>query len=123
MSIFKLSFGSIIIIQNNLAEVIVNQGVVMDDTLVDEYHKFVLNHLMAPCGLLVNKKNSYTYTFSAQKRICNLKEIEHMAVVTQTSGGVMSTQTLLNVSGSIHKTTKLFEDREEALIWLKKKLA
>ncbi|SFD16611.1 hypothetical protein [Algibacter pectinivorans] len=123
MGIFKLSFGTITILQNNLAEVIVDEGIVMDDCSVAEFHKFIVNKLEAPCGLMVNKKYSYTYTFSAQKRIGVLKEIEHVAVVTQTSAGIMSTQTLLNVSGFIEETTRLFQDREEALIWLKKKLA
>ncbi|MEP3838986.1 MAG: hypothetical protein ABJM36_15180 [Algibacter sp.] len=123
MSVFKLSFGSIIILHDKLAEVIVNQGVVMNESRVDEYHNFLLRHLKPPFGLLVNKKNSYTYTFSAQKIIGSLKEIESIAILAKTSGGVMSTETLLNINGAIYKNSKLFQDREEALLWLKKELA
>lgn len=66
MSSHRLSFGIINILKNNLAEVIVDEGIVMDVVMIDEYHDFLLNTLDAPFALLVNKKHSYTYTFSAQ---------------------------------------------------------
>ncbi|WP_219930765.1 hypothetical protein [Algibacter marinivivus] len=123
MSSYKLSFGTINILQNNLAEVIVDEGVVMDEISVDEYHDFLLNNLEAPMGLLINKKNSYSYTFEAQKSIVHLDAIKSMAVVTQTSGAVMSTKTLINVNGNIYRNIKLFQERENALSWLYKELS
>lgn len=120
MGSYKLSFGTIIILQSNLAEVIVDEGVVMDEISVDEYHDFLLNNLEVPMYLLINKKNSYTYTFEAQKSIVHLDEIKSMAVITKTSGAVMSTETLINVNGNIYRNIKLFQERESALIWLKK---
>ncbi|PWH81850.1 hypothetical protein DIS18_13835 [Algibacter marinivivus] len=118
-----MSFGTINILQNNLAEVIVDEGVVMDEISVDEYHDFLLNNLEAPMGLLINKKNSYSYTFEAQKSIVHLDAIKSMAVVTQTSGAVMSTKTLINVNGNIYRNIKLFQERENALSWLYKELS
>ena len=123
MSSYKLSFGTIHILQNNLAEVIVNEGVLMDKVMIDEYHDFLLKKLEAPFGLLINKKHSYSYTFDAQKTIVHLDEIKSMAVVAQTSGAVMSTETLLNINGNINRNIKLFQEKEAALVWLQKELS
>ncbi|MFD2725516.1 hypothetical protein [Hyunsoonleella rubra] len=63
MKEYKLSFGTIIVLKDNLAEVIINEGVVMNEVMVDIYHDFLLSYLKAPFSLLINKKNSYSYTF------------------------------------------------------------
>jgi hypothetical protein len=118
MKSYKLSFGTIVLLSNKIAEVIVDEGVVMDEIMVDEYHDFLLNNLDAPFSLLINKKNSYTYTFGAQKVIANLNEIKAMGVVTKTSGAVMSTETLMNVNDNVFKNIQMFNKREEALEWL-----
>ena len=123
MSSHKLSFGTINILKNNLAEVIVDEGVVMDEVMIDEYHDFLLNTLDVPFALLVNKKNSYTYTFTAQKNIVHLNEIKAIAVITKTSGAVMSTETLINVNGNINSNIKLFQERQSGLTWLNNQLS
>lgn len=123
MNSYKLSFGTINILQNNLAEVIVNEGVLMDEVSVDEFHDFLLNNFDTSFGLLINKKYSFSYTFGAQKAIAHLDEINSMAVVAQTSGAVMSTETLINVNGNIFRNIQLFQERETALVWLHNQLS
>ncbi|MEN3322757.1 hypothetical protein VP395_03395 [Mariniflexile soesokkakense] len=118
MKTYKLSFGTISIIESNIAEVIVNDGVEMDEVMVDEYHDFLLNYLEVPFSLLINKLNSYSYNFKAQKMIVNLKEINAMAVVVGTSGGLMSTETLIKMNENNNWNILLFHKREEALSWL-----
>ena len=66
MSKYKLSFGEIIILKPNLAEVIVDNDVEMDLEMVGEYHEFLLSKLGHPFNLLINKVHQYTYTFEAQ---------------------------------------------------------
>ncbi|TGV01219.1 hypothetical protein [Flavivirga rizhaonensis] len=117
---YKLSFGTIFIIRNNLAEIIANEGVLMDEMKVVELHDFLLDKLEAPFSLLVNKKHSYSYTFQAQRKIAHLKGIKALAIVIGTSGALMSIKTLLSINGNTNKNVKLFQDREEALMWVNK---
>jgi len=49
--------------------------------MVEEYHAFLLAHLVSPFSLLINKINSYSYNFDAQINLATLKEIKAMAVV------------------------------------------
>ena len=72
MKIHVLSFCTIIIINPQLAEVIVAEGEIVDEAKVAEYHYFLLDNLFVPFSLLINKIHPYTYTFEAQKNIGQL---------------------------------------------------
>jgi len=123
MNSYKLSFGTINVLQNNLVELIVNEGVIIDKVMIKEFHDFLLNKFKGAFGLLVNIIHSYSYTFGAQKTIAKLDEIKSMALVAQTSGAVMSTETLINVNGNMSRNIKLFQEKEAALTWLQKELS
>ena len=118
MKSYKLSFGTISILRNNLAEVIVNEGVEMDEVMVDEYHDFLLTNLDAPFSLLINKKNSYTYTFEAQKSIVSIKGVDNMAVVVDSQVAIMSSETLLSLNKDNNWNVRMFRTRERAINWL-----
>ncbi|WP_147678548.1 hypothetical protein [Algibacter pacificus] len=116
-----MSFCIIRVVNSKLAEVIVNEGAVIDEIEVAEYHDVLLNVLDAPFSLLINKLHAYTYTFKAQRSITDLKELKAVAIVVKTAGAILSTETLIQVSREVHDNIKLFRTREEALNWLKKK--
>ncbi|WP_299102629.1 hypothetical protein [uncultured Winogradskyella sp.] len=118
MKTHQLSFGQITILKSNLAEVIINSGMLMDMEMIEEYHSFLLTHLEAPFSLLINKVHAYTYTFEAQKKIANLKEIQAMAVVVKGYVGKKSTEFLIAFNDSNDWNISTFRTREEALIWL-----
>ncbi|SFZ89229.1 hypothetical protein SAMN05428642_10162 [Flaviramulus basaltis] len=120
MKSYKLSFGTITILKNDLAEVIVDDGVVMDEVMVDEYHDFLLTNLDAPFSLLINKTNSYSYTYEAQKSIVNFKKINAMGVLVESNAGIMSTETLLSLNKDNNWNVRFFRAREDALVWLNK---
>jgi hypothetical protein len=118
MKVFILPFGKINILHNTIAEVIINEGVVMDLEMVNQYHNFLLQNLESPFSLLVNKVNSYSYKFDAQLKIANLSEIKSMAVVIYNLSADMATQILMNINKGNNWNIKLFKEREVALDWL-----
>ncbi|AUP80445.1 hypothetical protein [Flavivirga eckloniae] len=114
----KLSFATIFAVQNNLAELIVNEGIEIDEIKVDELHDALLNSFETPISLLINKRHSFSYTFQAQIKITQLKELKAIAIVIGTNGALMSTQTLMSVNKNVFDDIELFQEREEALTWL-----
>lgn len=114
----RLSFGTIIILNKHLAEVIIDEGVEMDRRLMNEYHDFLVKNLTAPFSLLVNKLNSYSYTFDVQRKISKLKEVFAVAVVVNSVGSKMATKTILSLNINENWEMKIFYSREEALMWL-----
>jgi hypothetical protein len=118
MSIHRLSFGQIELLRSDLAEVTVDEMVEMDLAMVEEYHEFLLKKLSAPFSLLINKKNSYTYTFDAQLKLATLVEIHAMAVVTNNSFTARTTNDLIQMPRENPWTIQIFSERPSALQWL-----
>jgi|SRR5690606_27019400 len=118
MKSLRLSFATISILEKNLAEIIIDEGIIMDEVMVDEYHDFLLTNLTAPFSLIINKRHCYSYTFEAQKTICNLKEIHLMAVIVTTNGALMATETLIKINEQNNWNIEMFNDRDLALKWI-----
>ncbi|WP_295030801.1 STAS/SEC14 domain-containing protein [Shewanella sp.] len=88
--------------------------------MVNQYHEFLLSHLVSPFSLLINKVNAYTYDFDAQVNLATLKEINAMAVVSYTRSTKISTEYLTSlVPRKVVWKLKIFTNRDEALNWLK----
>lgn len=118
MKSYKLSFGNISVIKKDLAEVVVDDGIEMDVPMVEEFHEFLTQNFKAPFRILVNRKNSYSYTFQAQKIIGNIEQVKAIAVIIGTNGGLMSTETLINLNKESNWNINLFQNRDKALEWL-----
>ena len=118
MDLYELPFANIILLREDIAKVLINNGVEMDVKMVDQYHDFFLSHLRAPFSLLINKVNSYTYDFMAQKKLATLKEINVMAVVAYNRVTKISTEALVSVPRDVEWNLKIFSNRDEALAWL-----
>ncbi|WP_242082282.1 hypothetical protein [Aestuariivivens sediminis] len=118
MESYRLSFGEIKVFHSNMAEVIVDEDVLIDEVMMDEYHDVLRNTLEPPFSLLINKKHAYSYTFEAQKHIGNLKEIKSIAIVIRTPGAEMAVNTLISINENERSRIKVFTAKEEALDWL-----
>ncbi|MCA9942825.1 MAG: hypothetical protein H6656_16945 [Ardenticatenaceae bacterium] len=119
---YTLSFGQIIKLQDNLVEVIVEPEIEFNMDMVAEYHAWLLENLNAPFAILINKVNSYTYTFQAQMNIANLPEIKAMAVVSYSKASEESTSVLIEMPRKSKWNIHIFEDRDIALNWLQLEL-
>ncbi len=118
MNLYELHFAKIIILHEDIAEVLINDGVDMNVKMVDEYHDFLLSHLRAPFSLLINKVNPYSYDFHAQQKLATLKEINAMAVVAYNRMTEITTESLISFPRQVKWNLKMFSNRDEALIWL-----
>ena len=118
MDLYELPFAKIIILRDDIAEVMINDGVEMNVGMVEQYHSFLLSHLQAPFSLLINKVNSYTYDFHAQEELATLKEIKAMAVIANNRVTKITTETLASFPRDVEWNLKIFSNRDEALVWL-----
>jgi len=118
MTIHGLGFGKIILLEDDLAEVIINQGIDLTEAMVDEYHDFLRSHLQAPFSLLINKINDYSYTFAAQEKLAAIPEIHAMAVVSYKQATQRVTQLLTTIPREVEWNLQMFPERDLALAWL-----
>tara|TARA_B100000745_G_C20153599_1_gene395381 strand:+ start:3863 stop:4297 length:435 start_codon:yes stop_codon:yes gene_type:complete len=118
MKCLDLSFAKVHILRDDIAEVIVNEGVEINKEQVTEYHQALRTNLRSPFSLLINKKFSYTYDFYAQRSIADLQEINAIAVVAYNQLSRMSTESLALIPRRVEWNMTIFASREDALDWL-----
>ena len=112
MDLYELPFAKIIILGKNLAEVIIHEGVELNETMVDQFHEFLLTHLPSPFSLLINKVNAYTYDFEGQKKLGALKEIDAIAVIAYSRLTRLSTASVASFPRAIQWNVKIFSNRD-----------
>ena len=117
MDLYDLPFAKIIILRDDIAEVMINEGVELDIDMVNQYHQFLLSHLQAPFSLLINKVNAYTYDFHAQERLATLKEINAMAVVAYNRITRLTTETLASFPREVEWNLKIFSSVISVIIF------
>ena len=118
METYELPFAKINILREDIAEVIVDDGIEIDVEMVQQYHDFLLSHLRSPFALLINKIHAYSYDFQAQEKIGTLLEINAMAVVAYKRTTIITTEMLASYPRERKWNLKIFENRDEALAWL-----
>jgi len=121
MTTHTLSFGTITLLQKDIAEVIINEGVEMDLEIVETYHQFLLEKMPESFSLLINKKNSYTYSFEAQLHLATLTQINSMAVLVYNSISAAATKNLATIPRITPWKIEVFSEREKAMKWLQAK--
>ncbi|WP_460218310.1 hypothetical protein [Psychroserpens sp. MEBiC05023] len=119
MKVFILPFGKIKILGSNIAEIIINDGIVIDSDMIDIYRNLMLSHLEVPFSLLINKEHGYSYTFDAQVAMGKLSDvIAFRAVVVYSQSAEMATQIVMDINKRNNWNIKIFRERQEALDWL-----
>jgi hypothetical protein len=118
MKSYDLRFGKIIPLSDKIAEVIVDDGIEMDEAMTDEYHNCLIGNFQAPFSVLINKINRYTYTFPAQQKLAAIEQMNAIAIVAYTSSTEHASKAVALVPRAIEWKYRIFDDRESALQWL-----
>lgn len=107
MRAISLSFCKINFLdRNRVAEIIINDGELLNQYSSNSFY------------LLINKKNSYCYTYKAQLRLADLSLIKAIAIVNYTKISELSTNYVMNFGKKSRIKHKSFYNRESALNWL-----
>lgn len=118
MEIHELSFLKIIKLADDLIEAVVNEGVEITLDMVEEYHAWIRANLKHPCYILVNRINSYTYTFDAQLQISTLPEIRAIALLAYSRPSQLAAESLIALPRVNPWNCQIFSDRDAAIAWL-----
>lgn len=119
MKVFILPFGKIKILESNIAEIIINDAVVVDSEMVCAYHNLLQSHLQIPFSLLINKEHGYSYTFDAQVVMGEFgNRISRRAVVVYSSSAEMATKIVMDINKDSNWNIEIFKERQAALNWL-----
>ncbi len=118
MELQKLSFGKINIIQANIAEIMIDEGVDISIEMVDEIHNYLLSIFTNSFSLLINKTNSYSTQLDALIKFGTLSAIDKIAVYAPNKGAKLSADFAANIPSSAVLNIQVFTKRDDALFWL-----
>ena len=114
----ELHFASIHVLADNLAEVFVNEDVVVDEACIAEYHHALASLFDRSFGLIVNRMNPYTYSEYAKYNIADIANLEAIALLDILNCQLSSSNRDNALPQIKNKHFRHFCDREAALQWL-----
>ncbi len=121
-----LSFGTIFIIADNIAEVVINDGVTVTMEMVEEYHDALENYFKGDFALFINKVHQYNYTFEAKLTIAAHENLKAIAFIFYTPQCQEITDDLIQLRNKDGWNAKLFSglnlERQQAMLWLEQEL-
>lgn len=120
MDLHELPFAKIIKISDDIAEIIVNEGVDYSLDMVRIYQDWLHENMADPCYVMINRVNSYSLSFEAQQKLGAIEQIKATALVTYNRTSTISAQAFIKLSPNLTPlNSKVFHDRDSALAWLR----
>ncbi len=122
----RLSFAYVNKIEENIAEVIIDNNVIITLEMIEEYDRYLTENFTGNFGLLINRINHYSYTFEAKLTIGSVKGLCAMAVVYYNRMSKESTLSIMNARVNDNFNLKLFSGlelgKQSGVDWLKNEL-
>ena len=119
---YKLSFCEIEQLSDNIYEVTINEGAVINENCAKEAERFWHDLRKTPYDLLVNNKNCFSYSFMGARKIGSHPLERKTAVLIddeRPKKEEMSMVINLKKMEENVENRKVFHDRDEAIEWLK----
>ena len=121
------SFGQINLIAPNIAEVIINNNIEITLEIVDEYDALMAKHFTQNYALLVNRINSYSFSYEALLCVASAQNLKALALINYRAENEQQTQNLKSARHMDNLNIKEFSGlelgRENAIKWLNQQLA
>ena len=114
----QLSFCKLQIIDQNIVEVILDDGVEISGQMVDEFFMAIAEKMHDQISVLLNKATKYSYNFDALIQLSESTKIRNIGVVTYDALSRSSAIFMMERFNKSNKNVHLFETREDALAWL-----
>ncbi len=126
MEQYRLSFARVNIVLENIVEVVIDNFVVVSLEMVEELDKFLSNTFTEKITLLINKVNTYSYSFEAKMIFGSLENIIAIAVINYSRDGEMITTEIMEQRKVDNLNIKSFSaldlGYQHAIRWLKNEM-
>lgn len=120
MTVYHLGFATIELLDEETAELIVNDGIEMSARMVDTLHSWLLARTPESRKLLVNRINTYSYSSDARLKLTSFQRIAATAIVVPSASSRTAIASLKSIApADLKRIVSTFDNREEALEWLK----
>ena len=118
-----LNFCDITNIADSITEIKVDEDIIVDETMADEFHNWLAQHHSGAFGVLINKTNHYTYTFEAQLKLGRIENMKAAAILVKDHSAEVATQALMGIKQRRQMPNSTFYNHQEAVEWLQDQLS
>jgi len=117
---YTLSFCEIEQLSDDIYEVTIDEGAIIDDKCAEEAKIFWHDIRTEPYVLLVNNKNSFSYSFLGSQKIGEHSLERKTAVLVDNPQSMDQMSTVLDLKKMYGNADniKVFRERENAIKWL-----
>lgn len=123
----QLSFATITLLSDSIAEVVINKGVEVSLEMVEEYEAFLADKFNNVFGLLINKIHHYHFSYEAKLSINSHVNLRAIAVVNYNDKGEQFTKHIAAIRKVDGWNLKSFSGIDlgwqQGFDWLKKELS
>ncbi len=118
MKLYRLSFAKIYHLRDDLGEVIVDEGVSINLTMIDEIHSTFNDMFAGVFSLLINKSNAYSTELDALIKFGAHPGLDQIAVFAPNKLAKLSADFSADIPSSSTLNIQVFTCRDSALTWL-----
>lgn len=123
----QLDFGRINIINNNIAEIVINKDVDLSIEMMEQCEKIYSECFTGNFGLLVNKINGYRYMYETMLTVGSNTKMKAIAIVNYNNEGLTQSNRIIKLREMDELNIKNFSGLElgwqQAFDWLNKELS
>lgn len=127
MEKYQFDFGRINIINEKIAEVIINEDIEMSIEMVEQCEDLFSKNFTDDFGLLVNKINVYRYAYEAKLTIGSHEKLKAIAVVNYHDEGVIQSERVKKLRKMDRLNLKTFSGLDlgwqQGIEWLEQELS
>ena len=118
---YNFSFGKFIKHSESLVEVIIYEGVDLDQSHADEINSFFQREMSQHFGVLSNMVNNHSYKFNGALKVGNSPLQKKAALLVYSKVAEKNMELVKGIQKISHpgKEIRIFTKRKEALAWLK----
>jgi len=118
MILDDLAFGTFREVEPNIMEIIIHEGVELRRSHIDIIEKGLMERYGSPYACLVNRINPYSHTHASMERVAMMQDLTRLAILVYSS--------VAGHAAKVHQlyqdNLQVFDDREEALAWLRESI-
>lgn len=107
----------------HIVELIPRHGIEINAEQIDIIYDQAISQSGGYCALLVNRKYDYSLSFSAHRKVAAHEGLVALAYLTHSPASAQVAEYTARLAPYARCPIRVFQDRDEALLWLEQQLA
>ncbi|MBU2870362.1 hypothetical protein [Colwellia sp. E2M01] len=123
---YRLSFAKVNYLTEQIIEIVIDEGIEITIEMHEEYEVFLAQHMRSNFAVLINRVNSYQYTFEAKLIVASQSTLCALAIVVYNDNDKKLVDELMEMRAIDELNAKVFSGLDlgwqEGFSWLQNEM-